>query len=125
MFLSELSRPESVCLAAVCDPRLVGYLICARHHLDWHLSNIAVAPDWRRRGVGAALIENMFEIVGPESPVTLEVRPSNRSAIAMYKRLGFQPAGLRRGYYPDNGEDALIMWRNPGPEARVEPALHG
>lgn len=121
MFLSELSRPESVCLAATSEPELAGYLIGARYDLDWHLANVAVAPAWRRRGLGTRLVEAMFEIIGEESAVTLEVRPSNASAIAMYERLGFHSAGLRHHYYPDNGEDALIMWRNRKPE----PLLHG
>lgn len=125
MFLSELSRPESVCMAAVNGSQLIGYLICARYDLDWHLANVAVSPEWRRQGLGTTLVETMFEIVGRDSPVTLEVRPSNSSAIAMYERLGFHSAGLRRHYYPDNGEDALIMWRNRDPESNPEPALHG
>lgn len=125
MFLSELSRPQSVCLAASSGPELIGYLICARYGSDWHLASIAVAPERRRRGLGTALIQAMFENIGNESPVTLEVRPSNGSAIAMYERLGFRLAGRRHRYYPDNGEDAIIMWRNREPDPDPEPALHG
>ena len=123
MFMSELSRPQSVCLAAVTGSELVGYLICARYDQAWHLSNVAVAPEWRRKGLGTALIHSMLEAVGEDHSFTLEVRPTNRSAIAMYSRLGFQTAGLRRRYYPDNNEDALIMWRNPA--ASEEPGVDG
>lgn len=114
MFVSELSRPQSVCLAAMNGSELIGYLICARHDQAWHLANVAVAPAWRRKGLGTALICEMFDVVGEDGSFTLEVRPTNRSAIAMYHRLGFRSAGLRRRYYPDNNEDAMIMWRNPG-----------
>lgn len=125
MFLSELSRPDSVCLAAVNGDELMGYLVCSRHDQDWHLANIAVSGEWRRRGVGTALVLEMFEIVGDDSAITLEVRPTNTSAIAMYERLGFREEGLRHRYYPDNGEDAVIMWRNRKPESNPEPLLHG
>lgn len=115
MFMSELSRPQSICLAAAAGPELVGYLICARYDRVWHLANVAVAPHWRRKGLGTALVEAMFEAAGEDGSFTLEVRPTNRSAIAMYRRLGFHSTGLRRRYYPDNNEDALIMWRNELP----------
>jgi ribosomal-protein-alanine N-acetyltransferase len=72
--------------------------------------NIAVAPEHRRRGVAAELIESLFEEAGEGARFTLEVRTSNRGAIAMYERFGFRPAGHRRRYYHDTGEDALIMW---------------
>lgn len=123
MFVSELSRPQSVCLAATAGSELIGYLICARYDQAWHLSNVAVAPAWRRKGLGTALIRELLDVVGEEGSFTLEVRPTNRSAIAMYRRLGFRSAGLRRRYYPDNNEDAMIMWRTPG--AAEDAALDG
>jgi ribosomal-protein-alanine N-acetyltransferase len=73
--------------------------------------NIAVDPALRRRGVATALLEQMFERAGPDESYTLEVRPSNAVAIALYERFGFRPAGTRRRYYQDTGEDAVIMWR--------------
>ncbi len=57
------------------------------------------------------LLEELIGRVSPAEPITLEVRPSNGAAIALYKRFGFHAAGLRPGYYRDTGEDALIMWR--------------
>ena len=114
MFVLELSKPTSVCLAAVdTDPEgpLLGYLVCARYDTVWHLMNVAVDPDRRRAGIGWALLQEMLERAGPDKPYTLEVRESNTPAIALYERLHFRAAGRRPRYYRDNGEDALIMWR--------------
>lgn len=110
MFVLELSKPSGICLAATDGDRLVGYLVCSRYERVWHLMNVAVDPEYRRRGVATELIERLFEEAGEDARYTLEVRVSNRSAIAMYERFGFRPAGRRRRYYHDNGEDALIMW---------------
>ncbi len=124
MFVLELSKPSGVCLAAFVpggddesaggrgrSDRLAGYLICSRYADVWHLMNIAVDPALRRRGIGIALLEKMVERAGPEESYTLEVRPSNAVAIALYERFGFRAAGTRRRYYQDTGEDAVIMWR--------------
>jgi [ribosomal protein S18]-alanine N-acetyltransferase len=110
MFVLELSKPSGICLAAEDDNGLVGYLVCARYDEVWHLMNVAVSSENRRRGVASDLIDRLFEEAGSESRFTLEVRVSNLPAIAMYERIGFRSAGRRRSYYHDNGEDALIMW---------------
>ena len=83
----------------------------SRYADAWHLMNIAVDPAARRRGIATALLTELLERAGREGQYTLEVRLSNQPAIALYERFGFQSAGLRRGYYHDNKEDALIMWR--------------
>jgi ribosomal-protein-alanine N-acetyltransferase len=119
MFVLELSKPSGICLAATLDDRLVGYLVCSRYADVWHLMNVAVSPDRRRQAVATTLLRRMFEEAGADARVTLEVRTSNQGAIAMYERFGFRAAGHRRGYYHDNGEDALIMWLEPS-EAPVE-----
>ena len=112
MFVLELSKPSGVCLAALRGGSLVGYLVCSRYDEVWHLMNVAVDPALRRGGIATALIERLFERVGgPGARFTLEVRQSNQSAIELYERFGFRSAGVRRRYYHDNGEDALIMWR--------------
>ena len=113
MFVLELSKPSGVCLAATEGDSLVGYLICSRYADIWHLMNVAVAPERRREGIATRMIEAMLAEAGREGRYTLEVRTSNRGAIAMYERFGFRPAGHRRRYYHDNGEDALIMWLEP------------
>ena len=113
MFVLELSKPSGICLAIEGEDGLVGYLVCSRYADVWHLMNIAIIPERRREGIATELMERLFEEAGPEARFTLEVRTSNRSAIAMYERFGFRPAGHRRRYYHDNGEDALIMWLEP------------
>jgi ribosomal-protein-alanine N-acetyltransferase len=112
MFVLELSKPSGICLAAVMEDRLVGYLVCSRYDTVWHLMNIAVDDRLRRQGIATALLEHLFELADkPSEQYTLEVRTSNDEAIRLYERFGFRTAGRRRAYYHDNREDALIMWR--------------
>lgn len=110
MFVLELSKPAGVCLAAEAESGLVGYLVCSRYVDVWHLMNVAIEDDERRRGIATGLVEAMFEQTGRDQRHTLEVRISNGGAIRMYEGLGFRPAGRRLRYYHDNDEDALIMW---------------
>jgi ribosomal-protein-alanine N-acetyltransferase len=114
MFVMERSKPGGVCLAATRRGGLVGYLVCSRYETVWHVMNVSVEPQQRRMGVATALLVELLEqIDGPHARLTLEVRRSNTPAIALYERFGFRSAGVRRRYYQDNGEDALIMWRTP------------
>lgn len=117
MFAGELSKASSVCLGAYDEEtgELVGYLIVSRYVDAWHVMNVAVDPSRRRGGIATALLERLFEVTARDGRrgYTLEVRVSNRGAIELYQRLGFQARGIRRGYYTDNREDALIMWRDP------------
>ena len=117
MFVLELSKPTGICLAAEDETGLVGYLVCARYDEVWHLMNVAVTAEQRRRGVATELLDRLFEEAGSDARYTLEVRVSNMPAIAMYERRGFRSAGRRRSYYHDNGEDALIMWLAGAPRA--------
>ncbi|CAB4337105.1 unannotated protein [freshwater metagenome] len=111
MFVLELSKPEGICLAAQSNGHLVGYTICSRFDQVWHIMNVSVDPDLQRRGIATALITEVLERVGDDGQVTLEVRPTNSGAIALYEKFGFLAAGTRPRYYQDNGEDAVIMWR--------------
>ena len=117
MFAGELAKPSSICLGAVdsATDELVGYLIISRYVDAWHVMNVAVAEPYRRRGIASGLMERLFEDTARDSRrgYTLEVRVSNDAAIRLYERLGFIARGIRRGYYTDNREDALIMWRDP------------
>ena len=134
MFVLELSKQTGICLAAVergappapraetpgngepvADGRLVGYLICSRYDTVWHVMNVAVDVQRQRRGLASRLLAELYERVDDDSArYTLEVRRSNAVAIHLYEREGFRAAGMRRRYYQDNGEDALVMWRTPG-----------
>ena len=111
MFVLELSKPEGICLAAQRDGQLVGYIICSHFDQVWHIMNVSVDPDLQRRGIATTLIAAVIARVGGEAQITLEVRPTNVGAIALYKQFGFLAAGSRPRYYQDNGEDAVIMWR--------------
>jgi [ribosomal protein S18]-alanine N-acetyltransferase len=113
MFASELAKRSSICLGAFEGDRLIGYIVNARYVDAWHVMNVAVDPDHRRRKVASRLLERLFELTedGEERGYTLEVRVSNAEAIALYEKLGFVRQGVRPGYYTDNREDALIMWR--------------
>lgn len=112
MFVLELSKPTGICLAALEDDEMVGYLVCSRYDTVWHLMNVAVEPGRQRQGIASQLLERLFEQADrPREQYTLEVRTSNESAIRLYERFGFRAAGRRRAYYHDNREDALIMWR--------------
>ena len=117
MFASELAKPSSLCLGAfeAETERLIGYLIISRYVDAWHVMNVAVRPDHRRRGIASLLLNRLFELTAGRSRrgYTLEVRVSNAGAIKLYEELGFRPRGVRRGYYTDNREDALIMWKDP------------
>jgi len=114
MFASEIAKPSSICLGAFEGERLVGYVINSRYVDAWHVMNVAVDPRYRRRGIASELLDRLFELTGQDGRrgYTLEVRVSNDGAIALYERLGFERRGIRRGYYTDNREDALIMWRD-------------
>lgn len=122
MFVLELGKPAGVCLAATApgtDPAadldgLRGYAIVTRYEDAHHVMNICVDPDHRRSGIARAMLERVVVAAGgPQARLTLEVRPSNHDALALYRDLGFRAIGVRRRYYQDDGEDALIMWRTP------------
>jgi ribosomal-protein-alanine N-acetyltransferase len=119
MFASELAKPSSICLGAfdLETDELAGYLVISRYVDAWHVMNIAVDPEHRRQGIATTLLERLFELTAGRGRrgYTLEVRVSNVGAVALYGRLGFKPRGVRRGYYTDNREDALIMWKDPIP----------
>jgi [ribosomal protein S18]-alanine N-acetyltransferase len=125
MFVLELSKPTGICLAALRDGRMVGYLICSRYDTVWHVMNVSVDDRLRREGIATALMQHLFgQADRPGERYTLEVRSSNEAAIRLYEGFGFQAAGRRRGYYHDNREDAVIMWRT-APEGTGRAATRG
>ena len=116
MFAGELAKPSSISLGAFTETgRLVGYLVVSRYVDAWHIMNLAVDLDQRRQGIASLLLDELFALTAGDERrgYTLEVRVSNRAAVLLYERYGFEPSGVRRGYYTDNREDALIMWKGP------------
>ena len=111
-FKGELSGNNTcVYFVAVSSGKIFGYM-GVWHILDeGHITNVAVHPDYRSRGVGRALVENSVAHGSSKgiTAFTLEVRKSNETAIELYKKCGFEFAGIRKRYY-NNNEDALIMW---------------
>ncbi len=126
MFAGELAKPSSHCMGAFLagEDRLVGYLICSRYVDAWHIMNVAVDEQYRRRGIARTLLESLFAATAEDGlrGYTLEVRVSNDRAIRLYEGLGFTITGVRRGYYTDNREDAYVMWRDPPARAAERPA---
>ena len=99
------------CTAMRAGERVVGYVCLWEIGHEIHITNLAVHPDWRRRGVGKRLLTLTMAEGGARgvSLAFLEVRPSNTHALRLYESLGFQIIGRRSGYYFDTGEDALVM----------------
>ncbi len=106
-------NPLAFYIVAEIDDKMTGYAGLWLVMDEGHITNVAVHPDFRRRGIGEALISIMLEhtIKNGIKSHTLEVRVSNDAAISLYEKFGFQSAGIRKNYYEDNGEDAIIMWR--------------
>ena len=116
MFVSELAKPSSLSIAAVADDgALAGYLVLSRYVDAWHVMNVAVAERYRRVGIASTMLRSLFDVTRDDADrgYTLEVRISNLAAISLYEQFGFAIRGVRRGYYTDNKEDALIMWKDP------------
>ena len=122
MLKAELGSATTIDLVALDGAAVAGYLL-ASHYADvWHILNVAVDDRYRRRGIARGLMSALFLRAAAPALLgfTLEVRVSNHGAIALYEGLGFVSHGVRPRYYSDNGEDALIMWREPfGPDGEA------
>ncbi|MBF0551517.1 MAG: ribosomal protein S18-alanine N-acetyltransferase [Deltaproteobacteria bacterium] len=112
-FAMELARPygDSIIMADEDDGRVLGYALWWVVLDEVEILNVAVNPDFRRRGLGRLLLTELIARADLNGGRTffLEVRPSNLAAQALYDSLGFQPVGVRPLYYADSGEDALLM----------------
>jgi ribosomal-protein-alanine N-acetyltransferase len=135
LFMSELNlRSSRHYIAARVDGMVVGYAGLLYTADEAHVTNIAVDPAWHRHHIGTRLL---FHLAGAAQAhgakhLTLEVRVSNTGAQAMYRRFGFEPAGIRKNYYAESNEDALVMWAyNIDTDiyrqrlARIESAING
>jgi ribosomal-protein-alanine N-acetyltransferase len=113
LYMSELALPATrLYLVARIGATIVGYAGLMTVGEDGHITTIAVDPGWHRRSIGTRLLLALLHQATTRGVrnVTLEVRMSNAAAQTMYRRFGFAPAGVRRGYYVDNAEDAMVMW---------------
>jgi ribosomal-protein-alanine N-acetyltransferase len=112
-------------VVAELEDEIVGYAGLWLMVDEAHITTFAVHPKFRRRRIGHRMLQRLFEIaeeVGAEW-LTLEVRVSNLSAQKLYEKFGFRRAGVRRHYYSDNNEDALIMWTDRLRDAAVRERL--
>ncbi|MGI8663706.1 MAG: ribosomal protein S18-alanine N-acetyltransferase [Acidimicrobiales bacterium] len=113
LFMSELAlRTSRAYLVARVGPDVVGYAGLLLVGDEAHVTTIAVEPTWHRHKIGTRLLVHLTReaVQRGATALTLEVRVGNGAAKAMYARFGYAPAGIRKGYYVETGEDALIMW---------------
>lgn len=107
-------NPRAFYIVAELDGNVVGYAGLWWIADEGHITNVAVKPGYRNRHIGEGIIKVMVEFTSEEGirHHTLEVRPSNTAAINLYSKFGFEVEGVRKEYYANNKEDALIMWRH-------------
>lgn len=112
-FRGELDNPQSIFISAIANGDVVGFAGLWVVVDEGHITTVAVDPDYRRNGIGKRLTKEVLEKGKDRGAVcaTLEVRASNEAAIQLYEELGFVQAARRKGYYPDNREDAIVMWK--------------
>jgi len=114
-FQEEIAKNQmAVYFVAAVDERVVGYAGFWAVAGEGHITNVAVLPEYRRKGIAAMLVQAMLDAAGRESVTdyTLEVRASNEAALALYRKFGFEMSGVRKKYYQNDDEDAIIMWRS-------------
>ena len=111
-FWREASNENTCYLLALDGEKVIGYAGCWISFGEAQITNIAIARAYRGKGIGTQLMEAVIRASMARgcTAMTLEVRPSNAPALALYHHYGFREAGRRKGYYSDNGEDAIIMW---------------
>jgi ribosomal-protein-alanine N-acetyltransferase len=114
IFSGQLAREGGICLVCEDDGYVVAYLIADMFVDVWHLMNLCVDGGSRRRHIASRLMEAYFAITERQGHRghTLEVRVSNAPGIELYRSFGFVSTGIRPGYYSDDREDALIMWKD-------------
>jgi ribosomal-protein-alanine N-acetyltransferase len=113
LFVSELAlRSTRAYVVARVGRDIVGYAGLMMSLSDGHVTTIAVDPAWHRNHIGTRLLLALARegVARGATALTLEARLSNKAAQEMYRRFGFVPVGVRKGYYADTGEDALVMW---------------
>ncbi len=114
MFEGELRLPQSQTFVAKTKDRIVGFICFWTLPMEIQILDVAVDPSWRKRGVAARLFEEVLVLAEEKKiqEITLETRPSNNAALALYRKFGFEICGRRKGYYHEEGEDALLLKKN-------------
>ena len=127
LFLSELALANSrAYFVAKSGRHVVGYAGLMMSDTDGHITTVAVDPDWQREKIATRMLVVLAReaIRRGATSLTLEVRVANKGAQALYRRFGFLPVGVRRNYYQETNEDALVMWADdvntPGYRRRVD-----
>ena len=113
-FIRELSNKSLTrYICAKTGDRAIAYAGMWKIFDEGHITNIAVHPEYRKKGIGGKVVFSLLKISRGEKikKMTLEVRKSNIAAQKLYFKYGFEIKGIRKGYYSDNGEDAIIMWK--------------
>ena len=103
----------AIYLVAKVNEKAVGYIGMWKVLNEGHITNVAVHPEFRHQGIGDQLVSELLSLCEKDNIdlVTLEVRKSNQNAIKLYEKHGFVAEGIRKAYYQDNKEDAIIMWK--------------
>jgi ribosomal-protein-alanine N-acetyltransferase len=111
-FQNELEHDHGIFLTAIEDGKVIGYGGVWLVIDEAHITTVAIEESKRRNGIGGRLMRELLTRAKEKGMVcsTLEVRASNTAAVHLYENLGYETTARRRGYYPDNGEDALVMW---------------
>jgi ribosomal-protein-alanine N-acetyltransferase len=114
-FFNELTQNQFALYVVLEEEnKVIGYCGAWIVVDEAHITNVALLPEYRGRKLGEALMRKLMEIASEMGAITmtLEVRVSNFTAQALYRKLGFQNGAIRKNYYTDNQEDALVMWVN-------------
>ena len=111
-YIQELSNPVAKYLVAKINSDVVGFAGTWIVLDEAHITNIAVHPNYRQQGIASKILEKLLSYCKTQgcTAYTLEVRSSNEAAKALYKKYNFKQDGVRKGYYEDNKEDAILMW---------------
>lgn len=114
-FIREINENKMAVYFVALDEteKVVGYAGMWHVVNEGHITNVAVLEECRGRGIGRLLLEALFDVAREREMIgiTLEVKISNAPAQKLYTGLGFKPEGIRKRYYADTGEDAVIMWK--------------
>lgn len=117
----ELKNRLALYIVVEDEGRVIGYGGMWHVVTEGHITNIAVHEDYRRKGIGDAIIKALIDLAEKKEMIglTLEVRKSNTAALELYRKNGFIMEGVRPEYYEDNREDAIIMWKYLIPEEEI------